>query len=53
MSTKAIEAFAEELAPFQTGKGTIRFEPDRPLPAQLVTKLVEARIEENESRDRR
>lgn len=53
MSTTVIEAHEEELKPFQTGKGTIRFSPDSPLPAALVQKLVEARLEENAVRDRR
>jgi len=28
-------------------KGTIRFQPDNPLPAAIVRKLVKARIAEN------
>ena len=46
MSTKVIEAHREELSPFLSGKGTIRFHPERPLPAALVTTLVAARLEE-------
>lgn len=53
MSTKVIEDHREELKPFVTGKGTIRFHADRPLPAALVRKLVEARLEENAARRRR
>ena len=41
-----IVAFADELADYSTSKGTIRFQPDRPLPAGLVRKLVEARVAE-------
>jgi uncharacterized protein YdhG (YjbR/CyaY superfamily) len=33
-----------ELKDFDTSKGTIRFQPDQPLPAALVRKLVKARI---------
>jgi uncharacterized protein YdhG (YjbR/CyaY superfamily) len=40
--------FKNELKNFQTSKGTIRFAPDKPLPATLLTKLVKARIAENE-----
>ncbi len=47
MSTRVIERYAKELEPFRSGKGTIRFEPGRPLPADLVTRLVKARIQEN------
>lgn len=53
MSTKVIEAHREELGPFLSGKGTIRFHPERHLPAALVTKLVQARLEENAARRRR
>jgi uncharacterized protein YdhG (YjbR/CyaY superfamily) len=36
---------ADELKRYDTsGKGTIRFHPDHPLPAALVKKLVKARI---------
>lgn len=53
MSTDVIEAYRDELEPFQTGKGTIQFHPGRPLPAGLVERLVKARIEENAARGRR
>lgn len=36
--------FGVELKRYDTGKGTIRFQPDRPPPAALVRKLVQARI---------
>ncbi len=44
--------FARELRPFAAGKGTVHFTPDRPLPAALVTRIVKARIAENEARGR-
>jgi uncharacterized protein YdhG (YjbR/CyaY superfamily) len=53
MSKKVIEAHREDLKPYFTGKGTIRFYADKPLPAALVKKLVKARIEENAARRRR
>ena len=31
----------------RSGRGTIRFQPDKPLPAALVRKLLKARIEKN------
>jgi uncharacterized protein YdhG (YjbR/CyaY superfamily) len=34
-------------------KGTIRFQADKPLPAALVHKLVQARLAENAGRRRR
>ena len=39
--------FKNELKNFQTSKGTIRFAPDKPLPATLLKKIVKARIAEN------
>ena len=45
-----VELFETELASYSTSKGTVRFQPDRPLPATLIRKLVKARIAENEER---
>ncbi len=40
----ALTSFGEELKGYDTSKGTIRFQPDEPLPSALVRKLVKARI---------
>ncbi len=45
-----IEAHADELTGYRLRKGTINFQPDRPLPAELVTKLVQARVAEHRAR---
>ena len=50
MSGSIVEAHLEDLKGFETSKGTIRFSPDKPLPATLVRKLIEARIAEIESK---
>jgi uncharacterized protein YdhG (YjbR/CyaY superfamily) len=47
MSSSTVEGYKDELKDYGTSKGTIRFQPDKPLPAALVRKLVEARIAEN------
>ena len=50
MSPAVIESFADDLAGLDTSKGTIRFTPDAPLPAELVTRIVAARVAETASR---
>jgi uncharacterized protein YdhG (YjbR/CyaY superfamily) len=41
-----IAAFGSELAPYLAGKGTIRFPVSRPIPEDLVTRLVSVRVAE-------
>ncbi len=48
-SGSIVPAFKEELKNYSTSKGTIRFQPDKPLPAALVRKVVKARMKENQS----
>jgi uncharacterized protein YdhG (YjbR/CyaY superfamily) len=38
--------FATEIAPYEVGKGTIRFPASEPLPVPLVKKLVKKRLSE-------
>ena len=47
MSSSTLEAHKEEVKDYDTSKGTIRFQADKPLPTALVRKLVMARIAEN------
>lgn len=49
MSGSTVEAHQSDLKDYDTSKGTIRFQADKPLPETLVRKLVRARIAENES----
>jgi len=42
-----IDAFIDELAQYRTGKGTIQFPIDKPIPFDLITKVVKFRVDEN------
>jgi uncharacterized protein YdhG (YjbR/CyaY superfamily) len=50
MSGSTVAAHENDLEGYDTSKGTIRFSPDKPLPAVLVRKLVKARMAENAAR---
>ena len=50
MSGSMVDAHKDELAKYDTSKGTIRFPADKPLPAALVKKLLKARIAEIKGR---
>lgn len=41
-----VRAHQKELKAYDSSKGTVRFQPDRPLPATLVRKLVRTRAAE-------
>jgi len=45
-SDRVRAALGDELTPYLSGKGTIRFPADRPLPLDLVRRIVEARVAE-------
>jgi uncharacterized protein YdhG (YjbR/CyaY superfamily) len=49
-SMTVMRRYAAELKRFDTSKGTIRFPAAKPLPAALVTRMVRARVAENEAR---
>jgi uncharacterized protein YdhG (YjbR/CyaY superfamily) len=42
--------FNEELSVHQTGKGTLQFPLDKPVPLKLITKIVKLRVKENSER---
>ncbi len=44
-----VEHFADRLAGYQTSKGAIRFQPEKPLPPKLVADIVARRIEQDEA----
>jgi uncharacterized protein YdhG (YjbR/CyaY superfamily) len=42
-----IEKFKQELSAYKTGKGSVQFPLDQPMPYDLIRKIVEFRVEEN------
>jgi 3-methyladenine DNA glycosylase AlkD/uncharacterized protein YdhG (YjbR/CyaY superfamily) len=49
MSATTLDNYQKELKGYDLSKGTIRFQPEKPLPASLVRKLVRVRLAENEA----
>jgi Uncharacterized conserved protein len=41
-----IEAFKEELAPYKHAKGSVQFPLDKPIPYDLVKRIVRCRVKE-------
>jgi uncharacterized protein YdhG (YjbR/CyaY superfamily) len=48
-----IEAFKEELSPYKTSKGAIQFPLDKPIPYDLIEKIVQFRVNENIAKAKR
>jgi uncharacterized protein YdhG (YjbR/CyaY superfamily) len=46
-TSSGIEAFKKELSPYKGGKGSVRFPIDKPVPFDLVKKIVVFRVKEN------
>jgi uncharacterized protein YdhG (YjbR/CyaY superfamily) len=42
-----IEAFKKELSQYKQGKGSVQFPIDKPIPYDLVEKIVKYRVKEN------
>lgn len=47
----AMEAFKDELAKYATGKGSIQFPYDKPLPKALIRKIAALRVRELREKD--
>ena len=46
----AHESFKKELALYKSGKGSVQFPGDKPLPLKLITQIVKFRVKQNEER---
>jgi uncharacterized protein YdhG (YjbR/CyaY superfamily) len=51
-SGRVMEALGDELTPFLSGRGTIRFPADKPIPVSIVRRIVEVRYAENSAHER-
>ncbi len=47
MGNAVFEGMADEIAPWRTSTGTLQFPPDALPPDALITRMVQARLEEN------
>ena len=48
-SDEVIRGLGDEIAPYVAGKSTIRFPASRPIPADLVTKIIRIRLAESDA----
>ena len=51
-SGEVVKALGDEIQPYLAGEGTIRFPASRPIPMELVTRVVKIRVAENGARQR-
>lgn len=47
------KAFKEELSAYKGGKGTVQFPLNKPIPFDLINRIVEFRIKENQGKKRK
>ena len=51
-TSSGIKAFQKELSKYNTATGTVRFPLDRPLPLDLIKRIVKFRVKENSKKSR-
>jgi len=49
-SDGVVDGLGDEIRPHLAGRGTIHFPADRPLPLDLIRRIIEIRLGENEAR---
>jgi uncharacterized protein YdhG (YjbR/CyaY superfamily) len=49
-TSSGIEAFKDEMSDYEVSKGTVRFPINKPIPFDLVKKIVRYRVKENLSK---
>ena len=51
-SQVVVDSLGDEIRPYLAGRGTIRFPAGKPIPVDLVTRIVEIRLKETAARGR-
>ena len=51
-TSRGINAFKKELSVYEGTKGTVRFPIDKPIPFNLISKIVKYRMKENKIKDK-
>jgi uncharacterized protein YdhG (YjbR/CyaY superfamily) len=46
-TSSGIDAFKDELSKFKGGKGSVQFPLDKPIPYELISRIVKFRVNEN------
>lgn len=46
-TSSGVTAFRDELAGYDTSRGAVQFPLDKPLPLELISRMVEFRLNEN------
>ncbi len=49
-TASGIEAFKDELAPYKSSKGAVQFPFGKPLPLELISRIVRFRVEEEQGK---
>lgn len=49
---KGIEKFKKELSRYEGGKGTVQFPLDKPIPFELISRIVKFRVKDNLERSK-
>jgi uncharacterized protein YdhG (YjbR/CyaY superfamily) len=49
-TSSGISAFQDELKEYKSAKGSVQFPLDKPMPAELIKRIVKYRVRENEQK---
>jgi uncharacterized protein YdhG (YjbR/CyaY superfamily) len=52
-TSSGVERFSKQLAKYETSKGTIRFDIEKPIPYELISRITRFRVGEMTRKDKR